>query len=559
MRTQKICFLACLWLVSIGTATSQTFTPFPDDITRQDTLRGSITPERAWWDLKYYDIELEVFWDTKSIAGVNHITYQVVKNSPGRLQIDLQSPMRITAVEQNGQSLSWEQEGDAWFIKLEAAQPLGSEMKLSVSWEGVPKVAVRPPWDGGFTWTQDSNGKPFIATANQGDGASLWWPCKDHPKDEPDQGTRMAVTVPQDLVQVGNGRLVGTKRNRREKTKTYTWEVVNPINSYGINLNIGDYVNFTETFDGEKGPLDCSYWVLRENETKAREQFKQARMTLQAFEHWFGPYPFYEDSYKLVEAPYLGMEHQSSVTYGNKYGNGYLGRDLSMTGEGMQFDFIIVHESGHEWFANSITNQDVADMWVHEGFTNYSESLFLEYHYGKESAFKYLRGLRSSIGNQGTVIGLYGVNREGTGDMYYKGSNMLHTIRMIMNEDEAWRNILRGLNKEFYHQTVTSKQVEDYINAATEVDLAPVFDQYLRDIRIPTFTYRIMANGMMMYKWSNVKSGFAMPLDVSIDGEAQRLMVTDQWQMLQEVSVAATVKTDPNFYIYQHNQTVGND
>lgn len=559
MRTQKICFLACLWLVSIGTATSQTFTPFPDDITRQDTLRGSITPERAWWDLQYYDIELEVFWDTKSIAGVNHITYQVVKNSPGRLQIDLQSPMRITAVEQNGQSLSWEQEGDAWFIKLEAAQPLGSEMKLSVSWEGVPKVAVRPPWDGGFTWTQDSNGKPFIATANQGDGASLWWPCKDHPKDEPDQGTRMAVTVPQDLVQVGNGRLVGTKRNRREKTKTYTWEVVNPINSYGINLNIGDYVNFTETFDGEKGPLDCSYWVLRENETKAREQFKQARMTLQAFEHWFGPYPFYEDSYKLVEAPYLGMEHQSSVTYGNKYGNGYLGRDLSMTGEGMQFDFIIVHESGHEWFANSITNQDVADMWVHEGFTNYSESLFLEYHYGKESAFKYLRGLRSSIGNQGTVIGLYGVNREGTGDMYYKGSNMLHTIRMIMNEDEAWRNILRGLNKEFYHQTVTSKQVEDYINAATEVDLAPVFDQYLRDIRIPTFTYRIMANGMMMYKWSNVKSGFAMPLDVSIDGEAQRLMVTDQWQMLQEVSVAATVKTDPNFYIYQHNQTVGND
>ncbi|MEL6535487.1 MAG: M1 family aminopeptidase, partial [Bacteroidota bacterium] len=341
----------------------------------------------------------------------------------------------------------------------------------------------------------------------------------------------------------------------RKKQVTYTWEVTNPINSYTINVNIGDYVNWTETYPGDKGDLDCSYWVLRQNEQEAREHFKQATMTLEAFEHWFGPYPFYEDSYKLVHVPYLGMEHQSSVTYGNAFGNGYLGRDLSQSGEGLKFDFIIVHESGHEWFANSLTNKDVADMWIHESFTNYSESLYLEYHFGQASAYKYVRGTRSNIRNDIPIIGPYNVRREGSGDMYYKGGNMLHTIRRIINDDEAWRGILRGLNEDFYHQTVDTEMVESYIAEKSGEYLQPLFDIYLRDVRVPTFTYRQTENGTL-YRWSNVPSNFIMPLDITVNGENQRIIPTYSWQMLEEVTWNDEIGVDSNYYIYQEDQTV---
>ena len=537
-------------------AQAQVFYDLEDNYTRMDTLRGSVTPERAWWDLVHYDISLRVFPERQFFSGVNNITYVVESESPGRLQIDLQAPMKITQVYQNDVALEWEQDGYAYFIKLKADQPVGSRQLISVAWGGNPQVSARPPWSGGITWQKDSKGNPFIASSNQGDGASLWWPCKDHMYDEPQEGLRMGVTVPGNLVQVGNGRLVETKTNDEQGTKTYVWEVVNPINNYGVNINIGNYVNFTETYKGEKGDLDCSYWVLEHNEDKAREQFKQAAMTLEAFEHWFGPYPFYEDSYKLVEAPYLGMEHQSSVTYGNNYENGYLGRDLSFTGEGMKFDFIIVHESGHEWFANNITYKDIADMWIHESFTNYSESLFLEYHFGKESGWAYERGLRTSISNDIPIIGPYGVNREGSGDMYYKGSNMLHTIRMMIDDDEKWRGILRGLNEDFYHQTVTSEQIEDYLSEKSKIDLAPVFDQYLRDIRIPTFSYRVLEGGQMLYKWSNVQEGFTMPIDVWIGDKKVRLTPTDEFQMYRRVKEDDEVKVDVNYYVYTENQTV---
>ncbi|HJN53706.1 MAG TPA: M1 family metallopeptidase, partial [Flavobacteriaceae bacterium] len=432
-----------------------------NDFTRQDSLRGMITEERSWWDLNYYHLDIKVDPENKTIKGSNTVGYTVLKSNK-LMQIDLQEPMDITSVKQNNKSLDFSREGNAYFIELKKKQKLGKVNYITIEYEGNPKVAIRAPWDGGLSWEKDENGIDFIATSCQGLGASVWWPNKDHMYDEVDS-MLISVNVPKHLVNVSNGRL----RNVIEKeddTKTYEWFVSNPINNYGVNINIGDYVNFSEKYDGEKGILDIDYYVLRDNLEKAKEQFKQVPMMLDAFEHWFGPYPFYEDSFKLVEVPYLGMEHQSSITYGNKYMQGYLGRDLSRTGWGLKFDYIIIHESGHEWFANNITYKDIADMWVHEGFTCYSENLYVDYHFGKEASADYVIGSRRGIGNRKPIIGPYNVNKGGSGDMYSKGANLLHTLRQIAKDDQIWRQILRGLNKEFYHQTVTSKQVENYIS-----------------------------------------------------------------------------------------------
>ena len=457
-----------------------------NDFTRQDTLRGTITAEREWWDLNYYHLDIKVDPEERSIKGSNTVGYTVLKSNK-LMQIDLQEPMKITAVYQKNKPLKFTREGNAYFIELKQKQKAGKVNYITIEYEGKPKVAVRAPWDGGLSWEKDNNGIDFIATSCQGLGASVWWPNKDHMYDEVDS-MLMSVNVPKHLINVSNGRLRKVIE-KDDNTKTYEWFVANPINNYGVNINIGDYVNFSEKYNGEKGILDLDYYVLRDNLEKAKEQFKQVPMMLDAFEHWFGPYPFYEDSFKVVEVPYLGMEHQSSITYGNKYMQGYLGRDLSRTGWGLKFDYIIIHEAGHEWFANNITYIDIADMWVHEGFTCYSENLYVDYHFGKEASADYVIGTRRGIRNRRPIIGPYNVNREGSGDMYSKGANILHTLRQIAKDDEKWRQILRGLNKEFYHQTVTSKQVEEYISDNIGFDLKYVFDQYLFRSSVPSAAY----------------------------------------------------------------------
>jgi aminopeptidase N len=343
---------------------------------------------------------------------------------------------------------------------------------------------------------------------------------------------------------VSNGRL----RKVDEETNTYHWFVANPINNYGVNVNIGDYVHFGEKYIGENGLLDMDYYVLRDNLEKAKEQFRQAPMTLRAFEYWFGPYPFYEDSFKLVEVPYLGMEHQSSVTYGNHYQNGYLGRDLSGSGWGMLFDFLIIHESGHEWFANNITNIDIADMWIHEGFTSYSENLYLDYHFGTKASEEYVIGLRKNIKNDIPVIGPYNVNKEGSGDMYYKGSNLLHNIRQLVGDDEKWRQILRGLNKDFYHQTVSSAQIEKYLIDKTGLELRTIFDQYLRTTMIPVLEYNIDGNSLK-YRYTKVVDDFKMPIRVFIKGKSQWITPKAKWQTVQFKSDLSTLVVDKNFYV----------
>jgi len=514
--------------------------------THQDTLRGSITKERAWWDVKYYHLDIKVNPADSTISGSNTIRYQVLE-AYNRMQIDLQKPMEIYKVTQDGKELKYQRDGNAFFIDFVAPQNVGEIKEVIVFYGGKPKIAVRPPWDGGITWQKDAKGKPFIASSCQGLGASVWWPNKDHMYDEVDD-MLISVNVPKNLTDVSNGRLQSVV-DLKDGTRTFTWYVSNPINNYGVNINIGDYVSFSEVFAGEKGDLDCDYYVLKDNLAAAKIQFKDVPRMLKVFEHWFGPYPFYEDSYKLVEAPYLGMEHQSCITYGNGFKNGYKGTDLSGTGWGLKFDFIIIHESGHEWFANNITYKDIADMWIHESFTNYSESLFVEYYYGKEAGNKYVRGVRKNIENANPIIGNYNVNNESEGtDKYYKGANMLHTLRQIVNDDEKWRTILRGLNSTFYHQTVTTKQIEDYLSKNVGLDLAPFFDLYLRDIRIPTFEYKFKDN-KLEYRWINCVSGFNIPVKVTLNGKEQWLKPQAEWTILPQTAKDLKVEVDKDFYV----------
>lgn len=516
------------------------------EFTRQDSLRGSITPERVWWNLIRYDLDVKVEPEKKFISGSNTVTYEVLE-SQQIMQIDLQEPMKINKVLADNKELSVTREGNAHFITLEKKQKPGAKNSIQIFFEGNPRQAKNAPWDGGFSWKKDRNGKHFIATSNQGLGASVWWPCKDHMYDEPETGMTIAITIPQGLTAVANGRLTD-ESSKDDGTKTFVWLVENPINNYGVNINIGDYANFSEVYEGENGPLDMNYYILKDNLEKAKEHFKDAPKMMKAFEHWFGPYPFYEDSFKLVEVPYLGMEHQSSVTYGNKYVKGYLGNDLSGSGWGLKFDFIIIHEAGHEWFANNITNKDIADMWIHESFTAYSESLFLDYYYGKEASSAYVIGTRRSIRNDRPLIGQYDVNHEGSGDMYYKGANLLHTLRKITNDDEKWREILRGLNSEFYHQTVTTAQIENYIANKMGLELQPVFDQYLRDVRIPVLEYALIKK-KMHYRWTNVEDGFEMPIQILIDGKKIWITPTTKIQKLKLPSKESEFDILEDFYV----------
>jgi len=553
MKQSLLLYISCIVFLCLPVPVNAQYTPSSKRVfTRQDTLRGSITPGRAWWDLTCYHLDIAVKPSDSTIYGTNTITYRV-KEPSDVMQIDLQEPMDLMKVEQNGKTLSFSREGSVFWIRMAEKQEAGKMYSVVLTYGGKPRVSARPPWEGGITWRKDSNGLPFAASSCQGDGASLWWPCKDHMYDEPDS-MLMSVTVPSNLMDISNGRLMSVVRNRKDKTTTYNWSVANPINNYAVNINIGDYAHFAEVYNGEKGKLNCDYYVLKENMEKARVHFKQAPMMLAAFEHWFGPYPFYEDGYKLVEAPYLGMEHQSSVTYGNGYRNGYMGRDLSGSGWGDKFDFIIIHESGHEWFGNSITYEDAADMWIHESFINYSECLYVEYHYGKDAGAEYVLGSRQNIRNDRPVTGIYNVNISGSGDMYYKGGSMLHTIRQLIGDDEKWREILRGLNRDFYHQVVKGSQIESYLIEKTGLNLKRVFDQYLRDVRIPVFEYYIKGDELA-FRWNNCVQGFDMPLRIYINGEPQDIYPLPGFARIKLQVQNAVITVDPDYYVAVLNMT----
>lgn len=536
-------FILCVIAFACSTEAAQEPT---DDSARQDHLRGFVTPEREWWDVQHYHLSVRVFPEQKRITGSNVVTFKVLKPHD-QMQIDLQEPLKITSVTHADAELPFEREGNVYWVtfpqKLEAA----TEQNIRISYEGTPVESKNPPWSGGLTWQKDANDKHFIATSCQGIGASIWWPNKDHCYEEPDRGMKISVTVPDDLTAVCNGRLVGEEADESANVKTFHWQVVNPINNYCINMNIGDYVRMQETIKAELGPLDMDYWVLRDQKKLAQEQFLEAPRTIEALEYWFGPYPFYEDSYKLVVVPYLGMEHQSSVTYGNGFQNGYAGKDLSGSGVGLKFDFIIVHESGHEWFGNNITAKDIADMWVQEGFTSYSENLFVNYHFTRTEAEDYVNGCRQRVKNDRPIIGTYNVNKSGSGDMYYKGSSMLHMIRNVVDNDAKWRSILRGLNRDFRHSTVTTQQIENYISEHSEIDLSKVFDQYLRGTEIPVFEYS-RSGQTVRYRFQNIVDGFEIRTKAIVDGQPLWITPNATQQTLTLPETDSTFAIDRNFF-----------
>lgn len=506
----KFSLLLLFSIGSLGIAKAQ-LGENKEEFTRADTLRGSLNENRTWWDVLHYSIAVTPDFDKRTIKGKVDMQFKVLR--PGkRMQIDLQEPMLLTKAYLGDTKLNYTREGNVYYLDIPVNLPKGTTQKLALAYEGNPKVAKRAPWDGGWIFQKDAKGRPWMTVACQGLGASVWYPCKDHQSDEPDNGASMLITVPDTLVAVANGRLINSK-SFSSGTLTWRWEVKNPINNYNLVPYIGKYVNFTDTLMGEKGKLDLSYWVMDYNLDKAKEQFKQAKTMLRAFEYWMGPYPFYEDGYKLVESSHLGMEHQSAVAYGNKYQNGYLGRDLSGSGWGLKWDFIIVHESGHEWFANSITSKDLADMWIHEGFTNYSETLFTDYVYGRQAGNEYNYGSRRGIQNDKPIIGPYGVNKEGSGDMYPKSGNMLHSIRHAMNDDEKFREMLRFMGKKFYHQTINTEDIQQVVSQFFGSNVNKIFDQYLRTTQVPVLEYAISADKTKLsYRYTNCVDGFNLPI-----------------------------------------------
>lgn len=459
---------------------------FAQPFDRQDSLRGGNGSGRNWWDVQHYDLKVDFNLQDKEISGQNTIRFKITGRPGDSLQLDLQTPMFLDKVTLKGQELQSRKEGNVWWVLHSFSDfEEGAVVELEVYFHGKPKEAKMPPWDGGFIWAQDSSCRPWIAVACQGLGASVWWPCKDDQRDEPDEGMRISISGAGDLAVISNGRSADGQLLPKGQA---TWLVKNPINNYDVSFYIGNYVAWQDTLMGEQGVLPLYFYALDYNLAKAKKQFEVVKPMLHCFEYWMGPYPFYEDGYKLIEAPYLGMEHQSAVAYGNGYKMGYAGRDRSSTGVGMAFDFIIVHESGHEWFGNNITAKDVADNWIHEGFTSYSENLFVECLLSKEEAAIYDQGLRKLITNDKPVIGVYGVQQEG-GDIYEKGRAIIQMLRVMMHDDEACRQLLRGLNQTFYHQTVTTAQIENYIAQKTGLPLAPFFNQYLRTANIPVLEY----------------------------------------------------------------------
>jgi aminopeptidase N len=533
----KETFLICLIIIGFNQISAQNFT-------RKDSLQGGLRPERTSFDVLRYDLNIKINPDEKSIVGFNDIIFKIVENT-NRIQLDLFDNMQIDSIIMNAEKLKYKREFNAVFIDFEKELQTNSEQKIRFYYSGKPIIAKRAPWDGGFVFKKDSQGKPWIGVAVQGTGASLWYPVKDTQTDEPDFGATIKVAVPNGLMNVSNGRFLGSEDLKNGYTR-WDWEVKNPINTYDITINIADYAHI---HDNHKG-LDLDYYVLRENEEKARIHFEEVKPMMDCFQLKFGTYPFADDGYKLVETPYLGMEHQSAVAYGNKYKKGYLGSDLSGTGIGLFFDYITIHESGHEWFGNSITSKDIADMWIHEGFTQYTEVVFVECQYGYEKAMEYCNGLKRNVGNQSPIIGKYGVNHEGSGDMYPKGALLLNTLRHIVNNDAKWWEMILKYSETFRHKIIDTETVIAFFNQESGMDLTPVFNQYLRYPAIPTLALRINEN-KLEYRWISMVQDLNMPIDIKIKGKQTRISPTTDWEIsklkinsLDEVEVLKN-----NFYI----------
>lgn len=535
----KIIFISAI-ILNVGLLQAQ------NNFTRADSLQGSLRSERTSFDVQRYDLNITINPSTKTISGYNTITFKTLENTKS-IQIDLFENMQVDSIIWNGKPLNYKREFDAVFINFENDLLTNSEHQLYFYYSGQPQEAINPPWDGGFVWKKDPNDNDWVGVAVQGTGSSLWYPSKDHQTDEPDLGATIKVAVPNGLMNVSNGRFLGNEDLKNGYTR-WDWEVKNPINNYTITVNIGDYVHFGENYKG----LDLDYYVLKDNLEKAKIHFEEVKPMMDCFQEKFGKFPFWEDGYKMVETPYLGMEHQSAIAYGNQYQKGYLGTDGSGTGIGLLFDYITIHESGHEWFGNSITSTDIADMWIHEGFTTYTEAVFVECQFGYEKALEYLSGQKRFIDNEKPIIGQFGVNfKTGNSDMYYKGAQLLHTLRSIINDDKKWWALLLDYSNAFKHKIIDTQTVVSFFNSKIGSDLTPIFEQYLNHKEPPILQLKKYKKHIK-YRWLTAVNNFEMPVEINYEDQIIRLNATNKWQKLNnniKTLDKITVVTE-RFYVF---------
>lgn len=530
-------------LIGITTAlTAQRDFYHDHQFTQADTLRGMLRPQRTCYDVHYYALHLNIDPQQRHINGRVDIAYHHVSNF-NQLQIDLYANMDIEKIVFQGKNLPFKRIKNAVFIDFPNLQKAGDKGSITVHYYGHPIVAKRAPWDGGFVWKKDSNGKPWVGVACEGDGASLWWPNKDHLSDEPDS-VAINLTVPKGLMAISNGNL--RSQTTQGQQTTFNWFVSYPINNYNVTMNIADYAHFQENYTAADGQiLALDYYVLQENLTKAKKHFQQVPKMLECFEQYFDKYPFWNDGYALVETPYLGMEHQSAIAYGNKYMSGYLGGRMPAN---MDWDFIIIHETGHEYFGNSIGCNDLAEMWIHESFTTYMETMYVECRYDYETSLQYINSQRHYIANQQPIIGPMNVNWENWdhSDHYYKGAWMLHTLRHAINNDELWFDLLQSFYQKHAMSTIDTQAFIDAVNTATKKDYTPFFEQYLYHAKIPTLQYKLQQKGkhiIVEYKWDTAVDNFNMPVFITNKGKKIHLSPTTKWQtkkikhsMVQEIS-----------------------
>jgi len=486
--------------------------------TLADSLRGMLTPVRTCFDVYFYELDIAIDLDNQTIAGSNTIHFTAIADFDS-LQIDLFDNMTIDSIVRQGRRLHFRRLHHAVFVTFPEGVKMGTQQMIQVYYQGQPIAAKAAPWDGGFVWKEDANGRHHVGVACEGMGASSWWPNKDHLSDEPDS-MRMHFTIPNGLMAVGNGQFIGSEVGG---TRTrWSWKVSNPINNYNVSVNIADYVHFHDWHVNATDSLRLNYYVLRDNEQKAREHFRQVGPMLEIFEEAFGPYPFYEDGYALIETTYAGMEHQSAIAYGNRYMKGYHGRFPS----DMDFDYIIIHETGHEWWGNSVSMNDLADMWVHESFCTYSESVFVEAKYGHVKMVEYLLYQKNFITNRSPILGVHCMNHKGNStDMYYKGAWMLHTLRSVVNDDVKFKAMIKAVAMEFRHRNVDGDEIIAFIGKYLAMDLAPFFRQYLNHAALPVLEHR-WADGQLSLKWNAPETGFSMPMEISFGSDrTERIIV----------------------------------
>ena len=518
--------LSCIMTLCLATLHAQ-------PPSRAEVLRGALRQERDCYDVTYYDLQITPDMETKSIAGECAIHFNALFDFQS-MQIDLFDNMLVDEITLNDQEVTFTRDFNAVFIKSPVTVAKGRKGIVTVKYHGIPTEAKNAPWDGGFIWKKDSNGKPWVGVACQGTGASLWWPCKDHQSDEPDS-MRIACTVPSDLRFVSNGNETSTTILPDGKI-AFEWKVSYPINNYNVTLNIGDYVHLQDVFVSEDGDsLDLDYYVLRENQEKAKLHFEQVKPMLSCYEKYLGKYPFYRDGYALVETPYLGMEHQGAIAYGNKYKKGYSGMDRS--GQMLPFDYIIIHETGHEWWGNSVTSADIADMWIHESFCTYSEAIYVECLYGYDTAMTYVNALKSTVANTKPMIGTFGLNREGHSDMYVKGMLFLNTLRHVVNNDDLWWPMIKNMSDTTFKYRITNyEEVVSFFNEKTKLNLTSLFEQYVKNAGLPVLEYSIKSSRKKVcfkYRWNANVTDFNMPVELKVGQEKIRLTPSGKWQKTQ--------------------------